>query len=151
MGAGLEVGGGGRRQRWVNRPWVLPVTWALVVAVSVVFYVVERSLEHFLWHLGYGVSAGLVAAAGWALWRRRAVDHPQLWALAGYGWMVVPDLIWLAGKWGRGVPYPHQPWMDVFLGHYSLDRWGDVATALVVPVYVGAVVGLAWVQGRLKG
>lgn len=113
----------------------------LVLGISALFYAVERSMEHFLWHVGYGAAAGLflAAATGW---------RPFPTALATYGYMVIPDLIWLSGKWFGTGPVAHAPWMDIFLGHYSLDKW-SLATPLVLPTYLAGMLAVAWRAGNV--
>lgn len=135
-----------RRPRIWQRPRAHLALWLLVLAASAAFYAWQDSLLHFLWHVGYGASAGLVAGAAWSVAARRRLPAPSLWGLAGYAWMAVPDLIWLAGLWASGSPWPHRPWMDLFLVHYSLDLW-PLATA-ALPAALLPAAALAWWRSR---
>ncbi len=106
-----------------------------VLGASAAFYWVFRSMEHFLWHVGYGAAAGLFVGTIVGISGRPV--RPWLWGLGGYGFMVVPDLLWLLGLIATGSPWHHQRWMDVFVFHVSLDSWPP-ATAFVLPTYVAA-------------
>ena len=120
--------------------------WAIVLVASAVPYLVEVALDHFLWHLVYGGSVGVAIGAGIALYRSHQPRNPSLWALGGYLYMIVPDLLWvLPVLWGGNV-YPHQPWMDIFLGHVFLDTW-SYTTVVLVPTMLLA--GLLWVTARV--
>lgn len=112
--------------------------WTLVLAVSLVLYHSERALQHFLWHLVYGGSFGLLAGALASYVREVPARHPSLWFGAGYVYMIVPDLIWIAPRLGGEGVHPHQAWMDVFLGHVFLDAWAW-SNALMAPALVVAV------------
>lgn len=119
--------------------------WAGVLAISAGPYLLEAALDHFLWHLVYGGSAGVVVGAGFALSRTHPPCHPSLWALIGYAYMIVPDLLWaLPLIWGGDV-YSHQPWMDIFLGHVFLDHWA-FTTAMLLPTLLVAT--LVWITAR---
>lgn len=112
----------------------------LVLAVSFVLYRSEHALQHFVWHLVYGGSFGLLIGAGVSYVRDIPARHPSLWFGAGYVYMTVPDLIWIWPRLqGRGV-HPHQPWMDVFLGHVFLDTWAWTNHLLVPTLVVAATV-----------
>ncbi len=102
-------------------------------------------MEHFLWHVGYGAAAGMLLGTLVGMTGRPI--RPWLWGLGGYGFMVVPDLIWLTGKVLTGTPWPHRPWMDVFVLHVSLDRWPP-ATALVLPTYIVACLLIGWLTPK---
>lgn len=121
--------------------------WTLVLAVSYALYASEQAFEHFLWHLVFGGGFGVLVGAVWALVHDQRPRHAASWALAGYGYMIVPDLLWIAPKlWGAPV-YPHQPWMDVFLGHVFLDHWALTSSFLVPAIVVASVV---WWAVRLR-
>jgi hypothetical protein len=129
----------------VSSRWSKGLLWGGVLAVSAGPYLLESSLDHFLWHLVYGGSVGVAVGAAVSLRRGRPPRHASLWALGGYLYMIVPDLLWaLPLLWGGDV-YPHQPWMDVFLGHVFLDHWPHT-TAMLVPTLL--VAGLAWLGVR---
>ncbi|MGB0652777.1 MAG: hypothetical protein ACPGQL_06210 [Thermoplasmatota archaeon] len=119
----------------------------VALAASVPFYAAYRSMEHFLWHWGYGTAIGYLAGAVWAFQRRAPLRRPLLWPLAAYAWMVVPDLLWLGGLLATGDAWPHQPWMDLFFLHYSLDQttW---ATAAVLPFHVAGLAAWLWADRR---
>lgn len=121
--------------------------WAMVLAVSYALYTRELALEHFLWHLVYGGAVGLVVGAAWAGLRGRRPVRPAAWALAGYAYMVVPDLIWVAPTLWGAPAHPHQAWMNVFLGHVFLDRWTLTSSFLVPAAVVATVV---WWAARLR-
>lgn len=123
------------------------LAWLVVLAVSWVLYRHEDSLQHFAWHLGYGASAGLVVAAAVTGLRGRHPGPAHAWALAGYLYMAIPDVLWLVPTAWGAAPYPHEPWMDVFLGHYSLDLW-PLATPLLVPAVLVAVGLYVWIHRR---
>lgn len=128
------------------RPTLRTITWTawgLTLLVSIVHYAREHALEHFLWHLAYGGAAGLLVAAGWTLYRNQPTRAPALWALGGYLFMIVPDLIWLAPTLTGHAAREHEVWMDIFLGHVFLDTWRWTRAVLVpaVVVALGAYVG----------
>lgn len=132
--------------RVLDGTWWKGVLWAGVLAVSAGPYLWEAAVDHFLWHLVYGCSVGVVIGAGVSLSRARRPQHVSLWALGGYVYMVVPDLLWaLPLLWGGDV-YPHQPWMDLFLGHVFLDTWA-YTTAMLTPTVL--VAALVWVGARV--
>lgn len=120
--------------------------WAGVLAASFLLYAREESLEHFLWHLGYGGAFGLVAAA--ALQRAGYAQRvgPALAALGGYLFMVVPDVLWVAPTLVGRPPWPHETWMNVFLGHVALDAWAWATPAL--PFVLAAAALVAAAMGR---
>lgn len=122
------------------------LAWGAALVVSVVLYGGADSLEHFLWHLGYGGAAGLVAgAAGLRLgWLRR--PRPTWFALAGYAFMAIPDVLWLLPTITGGDPWPHEPWMNVFLGHVALDAWDWATPAL--PFVLLAAAAVAFTMAR---
>lgn len=125
-------------------PWL---AWVAVLGVSAAAYGHQEALVHFLWHLAYGGSAGVLL--GLALGRgRRAASHRALsaWALAGYAYMVVPDLLWLAGRAATGAAWEHEPWMDIFLLHVSLDRFPYATPG--APVVVSAAALATWLGRR---
>lgn len=121
-----------------RRHLVIAVVWSAVLAVSWALYQHEDSLQHFAWHLGYGGAAGLLTAAGWTLWQGPIGWGRTLWPLGGYLYMAIPDVLWLAPTLWGAAPYPHAPWMDLFLGHYSLDLW-SLATPMLVPAVLVAL------------
>lgn len=123
------------------------LAWAVVLAVSAWGYWATHALLHFLWHLGYGSAAGLALAGVWTLVRRRPAGHAALWALGGYGFMVVPDLLWALPLLARRSPWEHEHWMDLFLGHVALDAWPFAGLALV-PVLAGSLLFLGWARAR---
>lgn len=126
--------------------WVKGSLWAGVLVISAGPYLVEAALDHFLWHLVYGGSVGVVVGAGFALSQNQPPRHASLWALAGYVYMVVPDILWaLPMIWGGDV-YPHQPWMDIFLGHVFLDHW-SLTTVMLVPTLL--IAALVWLTVRM--
>lgn len=126
---------------------LVALAWAIALAVSYALYAREHALEHVLWHLVYGGAVGLLAGATWSLARDRTPRWAGRWALAGYAYMVVPDLIGVAPTLWGASPYPHQAWMNVFLGHVFLDRW-TLTSALLVPAAV--VASVAWWAVRLR-
>ncbi len=115
-----------------RRRLLIAVVWLAVLVVSWALYQHEDSLQHLAWHLGYGGAAGLLAAAGWTLWQGPIGWGSTLWPLGGYLYMAIPDVLWLVPTVWGAAPYPHEPWMDVFLGHYSLDLW-SLATPMLIP------------------
>lgn len=112
------------------------IIWLPILLASGYYYWQFHAIEHFIWHLSFGTAAGFVVAAIWEP-RRGA----WIWPLVMYGFMIVPDLIFLAGRW-FGFSGRHAPWMDVFLGHYSLDQLGLVATILSPLAFINGL--LAW-------
>ncbi len=128
-----------------RRHLVTAALWLAVLAVSWALYRHEQSLQHFAWHLGYGSAAGLLAGAAWILWQGPIDGHRTLWPLAGYLYMAIPDVIWLVPTLWGAPPYPHEPWMDVFLGHYSLDRW-SLATPMLAPAVLLGLGAFTWAQ-----
>lgn len=124
--------------------------WALTLVVSFVLYRAEHALEHFVWHLSYGGAFGLLLGAAWMVWTDRPARHPTVWAWAGYVFMIVPDLIWIAPRLGGSTVHPHQPWMDVFLGHVFLDTWAWTNVVLV-PTGLLAVGAWWWAWRRVAG
>ncbi len=123
--------------------------WVLVLAVSTVSYWHEQALDHFAWHLAYGASAGIVAGALAGLVRRPRRQTPAtwaLWALAGYAYMVIPDLIWFAGLATTGEAWDHEAWMDVFLLHVSLDQFPHAWAG--APVAMAIAAASIWVHDR---
>jgi hypothetical protein len=137
------------RQTVVRAPrvtWWEGILWAGVLLVSAGPYLLEAALEHFLWHLVYGSSVGVVAGAGVSLYQSQPPRRVSLWALGGYIYMVIPDILWaIPLVWGGDV-YHHQPWMDVFLGHVFLDTWA-YTTAMLTPTVL--VAALAWIGARV--
>lgn len=130
-----------------RRHAVTAAAWSLALAVSYALYASEHALEHLLWHLVFGGAFGVLLGAVWSLAHDRRPRHAAWWALAGYAYMIVPDLLWIAPTlWGASA-YPHQPWMDVFLGHVFLDRW-TLTNSLLVPAAVVATV--VWWAARLR-
>ena len=126
---------------------IIPASaWALALAISFLLYEREHALVHFAWHVGYGSAFGLLLAALVCWWRQRPVAFPSLWALGGYAFMAIPDLLWLAPTLAGRPPWPHAPWMDLFLGHVSLDAWPWASHALL-PVLL-ATVAIWWVSHR---
>ncbi len=115
--------GGGHALGHARSRALLWLAWWAILGVSLYFYRREHALEHFAWHLVYGSSFGLLLGAAWIHWTQRPPRSGPIWALAGYLYMIVPDLIWLAPTLGGGQPHAHAPWMDVFLGHVFLDTW----------------------------
>jgi len=121
--------------------------WGIVLVVSAGPYLLEAALDHFLWHLVYGGAVGVAIGAGFSLYRGQPPRHASLWALGGYLYMIVPDLLWaLPLLWG-GEEYPHQPWMDIFLGHVFLDTW-SYTTVLLIPTILAAV--LLWLTAQQR-
>lgn len=132
-GGGLRLGS--RRRATVG-------LWLAAIGVSLLGYGLADELIHFGWHLAYGSAAGLLVGLLVARARGRAPRAPGLWALAGYAYMVVPDALWvLPVLWG-GELWPHEAWMDVFLGHVALDHWA-YASLLAVPTLLAAA-GVWW-------
>lgn len=120
--------------------------------LSLILYVREDALTHFVWHLGYGGSAGLLLGAALAGVRRRPPPTPMLWPLASYLWMILPDFLWLAPTLTGHPPHEHQAWMNVFLAHVALDGW-PLATPLLAPVILASAVvfgGVAWFFHRQR-
>lgn len=131
--------------------WVQAGLWTATLAASVVLYVSEHALEHFLWHLSYGGAFGLLVGAGWMRCTGRARGPASLWAWLGYVYMIVPDLIWIAPRLGGGTVHPHRSWMDLFLGHVFLDTWSWTNHLLVPAVLVGVAAfwsARRWAQAR---
>lgn len=50
-----------------------------VFIVSVLLYHREQALEHFVWHLAYAGSFGLLAGAAYARLGEVLARHPSLW------------------------------------------------------------------------
>lgn len=132
-----------------RRHLITAALWLLVLAVSWALYQHEDSLQHFAWHLGYGSAAGLLIGAGWSLWQGPIARHRTLWPLGGYLYMAIPDMLWLAPTLCGAAPYPHQPWMDVFLGHHSLDLW-SLATPMLVPAVLLGLGAFVWAQHHAR-
>lgn len=126
-----------------RRQAAIGTLWLLTLAVSFLLYRTEHALEHLLWHLVYGGSAGLLVATGWTLHQDVPAPSLLLWAWAGYVYMIIPDLIWLAPRLAGHPAHPHQGWMDLFLGHVFLDTW-SWTTPLLVPVLATAAAGYLW-------
>ncbi len=76
--------------------------WTGALAISVIGYGREDETVHFAWHLAYGASAGLLASAAYGLAHGTRSPAAGLWALGGYGFMVVPDVLWIARDCGAG-------------------------------------------------
>ena len=126
--------------------WLKGYLWAGVLVISIGPYLWEAALDHFLWHLVYGGSAGILVGAGFSLYQDQPPRHASLWALVRYGYMVIPDILWaLPMMWGGGV-YPHQPWMDIFLGHVFLDTW-SYTTVMLVPTLL--IAALVWITVQM--
>lgn len=88
---------------------------APAAAVETLLFLSYRSHDarfHWFTHFFVGASAGLIAMAGVAARRQRAISLPLLWIVAAHLFAMFPDLLFLAG-------IPHQPWMDLFLAHIS--------------------------------
>lgn len=75
----------------------------------------EDSLFHWQTHLYGGGAVALLAAAGVAWRRRRAVPALWAWVVAGHVVAALPDALFLAGM-------AHKRWMDVFVGHVSIHQ-----------------------------
>lgn len=131
-----------------RRRLALAGLWSATLAVSAVLYTTEHALEHFLWHLSYGGAFGLLLGAAWMLYRSQPTRHASLWAWAGYAYMIVPDLIWLWPRLRGRAVHPHEPWMDVFLGHVALDTWAWT-NWLLVPTVAAGVIAFRWVARRV--
>lgn len=135
----------------LSRGAVATYAWAAALAVSVVLYAREESLEHFLWHVGYGGAFGLMVGALIQRVRPRTSVRPSWAALAGYVFMAVPDLLWVAPTIVGRPPWPHEPWMNVFLGHVALDAWPWATPALPFVLAVAALVALVFGRGKTPG
>ena len=82
---------------------------------------------HYLLHQLIGWGVGLSVAAGMMVWRRGLVVPPVLAAVAGQLVSIGPDLMF------RFLRMPHEPSMDLYLGHISIHRGpSPVLVALAV-------------------
>jgi len=132
------------RDRLPNLDWKPGVAWLMALAGTAPLYWTEKAMEHFIWHLGYGAAAGLLAAALFSWVRKSPPRGASWWALAGYLYMIIPDGIWLAPVLLGGDPIEHAPWMNIFLGHPALDEWRYTSLFLVPVLLLGLLtVGLA--------
>lgn len=90
--------------------------WAGLLSVQLLVartYLVRGTWWHYLLHVPIGVGVGLAVAALLSLRR----PQPALpWMLAGQLVSVVPDLMF------RFMRMPHEPSMDLYLGHISVHR-----------------------------
>lgn len=121
--------------------------WLAVLVVSFVLYRSEHALMHFLWHLVYGGSFGLLIGAAYSLARQVPARHPSVWFGIGYLYMIVPDLIWIGPRLAGSSVHPHQPWMDVFLGHVFFDTW-QWTNHLLVPTLALAALAFGYAARR---
>jgi len=126
----------------------LRALWAVTLAVSLVLYQTEHALWHFLWHLSYGGSFGLFVGAAWIVYSKGSRVNWPVWAWLGYVYMIVPDLIWIGPRLAGSTVHPHQPWMDVFLGHIFLDMW-TWTTPVLLPTVAASIVTYVLVRQRV--
>ncbi len=88
---------------------------AVVLAMEAALYVSYTGHDaafHWFTHLLVGALAALILITA-RIWRTgRPVHHPLLQVLCWHIVAMLPDLLFIGGV-------PHQPWMDVFLGHIS--------------------------------
>lgn len=102
-----------------------------------------------------GASLPLAAAAVWYAVRGFRAGLPLLLAtpaaMLAFGlWAVAPDLPRLAGLSGLYLRLAQDPRMDLFLWHYTIDRWeGDTPwPAAVFVLLCAALMGAAWRELR---
>ena len=76
-------------------------------------YQIHGTSWHFLVHSMIGVGLGLSAATFWTAHKRQAAN-PWVWGLVGQLVSMLPDFMFII------LRMPHDPWMDVFVGHISI-------------------------------
>ena len=99
------------------RPILRLVCWSVFALFELSLlrhqYQIHGTSWHFLVHSMIGVGLGLSAAAFWSA-RRHEAANPWIWGIVGQLISVLPDFIFII------LRMPHDPWMDVFVGHISI-------------------------------
>ena len=96
---------------------------------------------HYLLHQLIGWGVGLSVAAGLMVWRRGLVIPPVLAAVAGQLVSIGPDLMF------RFLRMPHEPSMDLYLGHMSIHRG---PSPVLVALAVFLLGGWAWIAAAAR-
>lgn len=96
---------------------------------------------HYLLHQLIGWGVGLSVAAGLMVWRRGLVIPPVLAAVAGQLVSIGPDLMF------RFLRMPHEPSMDLYLGHISIHRG---PSPVLVALAVFLLGGWAWIAAAAR-
>ena len=96
---------------------------------------------HYLLHQLIGWGVGLSVAAGLMVWRRGLVVPPVLAAVAGQLVSIGPDLMF------RFLRMPHEPSMDLYLGHISIHRG---PSPVLVALAVFLLGGWAWIAAAAR-
>ena len=96
---------------------------------------------HYLLHQLIGWGVGLSVAAGMMVWRRGLVVPPVLAAVAGQLVSIGPDLMF------RFLRMPHEPSMDLYLGHISIHRG---PSPVLVALAVFLLGGWAWIAAARR-
>ena len=105
-----------------------------------VAYLARGTWWHYLLHQQVGWGLGLATAAAWMVLRRGSYVPPLAAATAGQVVSIVPDLLF------RYARMPHEPSMDLWLGHISLHRGPSPVLVAFGVLLLG---GAAWLAARL--
>jgi len=110
----------------------------------VVAYLGRGTWWHYLLHQQIGWGLGLVTAAAWMVLRRGAYVPPVGAAVVGQLVSIVPDLMF------RYLRMPHEPSMDLWVGHISIHRGPSPVLVALGVLLLGGGAWLAAARGREK-
>ena len=113
---------------------------ALQCAVAVA-YLSRGTWWHYLLHQQVGWGLGLAAAATWMALRAGSYVPPIGAAVGGQLVSIVPDLMF------RYLRMPHEPSMDLWLGHVSIHRGPSPVLVALAVLLLGGTAWLAAARG----
>lgn len=90
--------------------------WILLALMEMMLYLSYRQNDgrfHWFLHFFVGASVALLGMAIFTFVSGRIVPVVPLWMVTGHLIAMFPDVLW------QFLITPHEPWMDVFLGHIS--------------------------------
>ena len=117
---------------------------AVLQAGIVLAYLGRGTWWHYLLHQQVGWGLGLAAAATWMALRAGSYVPPIGAASAGQLVSIVPDLMF------RYLRMPHEPSMDLWLGHISIHRGPSPVLVALGVLLLGGTAWLAAARGRSR-